>query len=170
MIKDDLTENTVGAINGSIKARDVIEHYTGQRAINNAYLCPFHKDRRPSLTAKGIVWNCWACGARGDAIGFVTRYFTISFADAVKMISSDFGITIPTPTGSREPESFEALGDRIVRTANRRNREQLREAIDYRIKELNEQHRELMHNGAPDEVLSEIAADLDWLILEYDKI
>ena len=167
---NDITQDTVEAINSSIKAAEVIERYTGQRPINNAYLCPFHRDKRPSLTAKGKMWQCWACGAKGDTIRFVTAYFSIRFQDAVKKISADFGVNIPTLTGSTEPESYEALGDRIVREANRRNREQLREALDQRIKELNEVHRTRMRSGAPDEELAEIAEELDWLISEVDQI
>lgn len=167
---NDITQETVEVINSSIKAGEVIEHYTGQRAINNAYLCPFHKDKRPSLTAKGKMWQCWACGAKGDTIRFVMDYFSIGFSEAVIKIGTDLGVSIPKLSEYQEPESYEALGNRIVRECNRRNREQLIEALDQKIKDLNETHRKLMRSGAPDEVLSEIAAELDWLISEIDKI
>jgi len=167
---NEITQETVEAINSSIQAGEVIERYTGQRPINNAYLCPFHKDKRPSLTAKGKMWQCWACGAKGDTIGFAMQFFSIRFQDAVIRISSDFGVSIPSLRGKQEPEDEEALWNRIERECKRKNREQLREALDQKIKDLNEVHRTRMRSGAPDEELAEIAEELDWLIAELDSI
>lgn len=168
---DDITQQTVEAINQAITAGEVIEAYTGQHPINNAYICPFHRDKRPSLTAKGKLWQCWACGAKGDIIRFVTEYHKIKFSDAVIKISKDFGITIPTLSGGQqEPESFEELGNRIVRECNRKNREQLKAALDQKIKDLNAKHRLRMRAGASDKELEYLANELDWLISEIDKI
>jgi len=58
-------------------------------------LCPFHNDNKPSL----CVWQdsgyyCFSCGAGGDSISFVARYFGLSQLDAVKWIAKEFGIKI----------------------------------------------------------------------------
>ena len=50
--------------------------------------CPFHEDSTPSLTvtpAKGL-WNCFGCGAAGDAVRFVELRDGCTFVDAVKTL------------------------------------------------------------------------------------
>jgi DNA primase len=59
-------------------------------------LCPFHADKNPSLSinpAKNL-WQCFGCGAAGDAIRFVELFDQVDFRHAVKrLIDSDFKAT-----------------------------------------------------------------------------
>lgn len=61
--------------------------------------CPFHDDGTPSLrvnpTKDGGVWKCDPCNQGGDAIRFVERLDGSSFADALRRIAADHGITVP---------------------------------------------------------------------------
>ncbi|MBI1949351.1 MAG: AAA family ATPase [Deltaproteobacteria bacterium] len=61
--------------------------------------CPFHDDGTPSLrvnpTKDGGVWKCDPCNQGGDAIRFVERLDRSSFADALRRIAGDHGITVP---------------------------------------------------------------------------
>ncbi len=55
--------------------------------------CPFHEDDTPSLTAtpaKGL-WQCFGCGAAGDAIRFVELRDGCSFVEAVKALQAFAG-------------------------------------------------------------------------------
>lgn len=59
-------------------------------------LCPFHADRSPSMTvndAKGL-YKCFACGAGGDAIGFVMDLLTLDFPQAVARIAPLYGVQV----------------------------------------------------------------------------
>ncbi len=59
-------------------------------------VCPFHSDTKPSLKisdSKG-VYKCFACGAAGDAIKFVTDYKNLDFIEAVKDIAGNLGLQV----------------------------------------------------------------------------
>jgi len=64
--------------------------------------CPFHEDRRPSLTffADG-GWKCFGCGAGGDAVDLVCRFFHLSPLGAATKLAQDFHLALPTRPWSR---------------------------------------------------------------------
>lgn len=70
------------------------------RRVGNEYLarCPFHDDRKPSLTIyrDAGVWffKCFPCGAHGDGIDFVARTHGLSFIDAIGRASEITGIEL----------------------------------------------------------------------------
>ena len=51
--------------------------------------CPFHEDKNPSLSVnpKENLWQCFGCGAAGDAIRFVELFDKVSFREAVEKLS-----------------------------------------------------------------------------------
>jgi DNA primase len=66
-------------------------------------LCPFHKDRNPSLSIDPVenVWNCLgACGEGGDVILWVMRAEGISFTHAVELLKRNY---LPSPASAAEP-------------------------------------------------------------------
>jgi DNA primase len=66
-------------------------------------LCPFHKDRNPSLSIDPVenVWNCLgACGEGGDVISWVMRAEGISFTHAVELLKRNY---LPSPASAVEP-------------------------------------------------------------------
>src|SRR6185503_1085503 len=58
--------------------------------------CPFHQEKTPSfnVTPEMHIYKCFGCGAGGDAISFVQRYFGKTFVDAVKDLAKELGIDI----------------------------------------------------------------------------
>ncbi|TVV76029.1 CHC2 zinc finger domain-containing protein [Sphingomonas solaris] len=52
--------------------------------------CPFHADRTPSFTiyANDRRFMCFGCGAEGDAIDWVRRFYGVSLIDAIELIAS----------------------------------------------------------------------------------
>lgn len=55
--------------------------------------CPFHEDDTPSLTvtpSKGL-WQCFGCGAAGDAIRFIELRDGCTFVEAVKTLQTIAG-------------------------------------------------------------------------------
>lgn len=60
---------------------------------NGMVCCPFHNDRHPSMKVdKGFC--CFACGAKGDVIHFVEKFFGVSPYEAAKKLANDFGVPI----------------------------------------------------------------------------
>lgn len=52
--------------------------------------CPFHDDRRPSLTVydQGRKFKCFGCGAQGDVIDFVQRLHNVGTREAAEMLGA----------------------------------------------------------------------------------
>ncbi len=62
---------------------------------NYVALCPFHKEKTPSLSisdTKGS-YHCFGCGVGGDAITFLEEYYHIEFYEAESMICDKYGIS-----------------------------------------------------------------------------
>ena len=54
--------------------------------------CPFHEDQTPSL---GVYCDtdrfyCFACGATGDTITFIQRFYSMSFREAIERLQSGY--------------------------------------------------------------------------------
>jgi|688.fasta_scaffold09067_4 DNA primase len=79
---------------------DVIGEYLPVRQFGATYkcVCPFHKDKNPSLVIspeKGF-WHCFGCGAGGDVFKFVTEYENISKKDALEKLAKKAGVLLQT--------------------------------------------------------------------------
>lgn len=55
--------------------------------------CPFHDDRTPSMKLYEDHYHCFGCGATGDVVDLVSRYFGIGPYEAAKKLASDFRIS-----------------------------------------------------------------------------
>ncbi len=77
----------------------VIGQYVPLKKAGSRYLglCPFHHDRSPSMnvTPQMGIYKCFACGAGGDVLKFVQEYEKLEFLDALKIVASRAGVTIP---------------------------------------------------------------------------
>ena len=72
-------------------------------------LCPFHPDRdTPSLSinADKGVYNCFGCGARGDALTFVQQQHGVGFGEALSMLATRAGIDLG-PQAARQSRTVQ---------------------------------------------------------------
>jgi len=82
----------------------VLRHYgvvlAGSGAERSAR-CPFHDDRNPSFSVnvEKKVFQCFACGAKGDLLDFVARMERSSIREAAAVIAACCGI----PLGEEKP-------------------------------------------------------------------
>lgn len=53
--------------------------------------CPFHNDRTPSMKVDRR-FHCFGCGADGDVIDFVSRFYGLDAKSAVEKLAADFQI------------------------------------------------------------------------------
>ena len=60
-------------------------------------LCPFHEERTPSfsVSAERGLYHCHGCHAGGDAIEFVRRTEGCSFSEAVALLATRAGLSLP---------------------------------------------------------------------------
>ena len=54
-------------------------------------LCPFHDDHNPSLSVNPSknLWQCFGCGAGGDAIRFVELFDQVPFPEALNQLKAE---------------------------------------------------------------------------------
>ncbi|MFN8614577.1 MAG: DNA primase [Vampirovibrionales bacterium] len=73
------------------------KHYVG--------LCPFHPDKRPSMTVsrEKNIYKCFSCGAGGDAFGFLMAIEHQTFGQVVSELADQMGLTIAR---SANPEAI----------------------------------------------------------------
>ena len=57
--------------------------------------CPFHGERTPSFHVYKDHFNCYGCGARGDAIEFVQQRDRVPFPEAVSRLAAEAGMDPP---------------------------------------------------------------------------
>ncbi len=59
-------------------------------------LCPFHNDKHPSffVSEEYGIYNCFACGEKGDVIEFLRKIEGISFNEAIENLAKRCGIKL----------------------------------------------------------------------------
>ena len=75
-----------------ITARQAAEHCGIKINRNGMAVCPFHKDKNPSMKIDNRYY-CFGCGEKGDAIDFVAKFYGLGKKDAALQIASEFGIS-----------------------------------------------------------------------------
>ena len=87
-------------------------------------LCPFHADNNPSLSVNPSknLWQCFGCGAAGDAIRFVELFDQVPFAEAVARLA-----------GNRRPAGGRQTGQRKSRAPGRCGQKQDREKTEKKL-------------------------------------
>ena len=92
----------------------VVQERVPLRRAGTSYkgLCPFHGEKTPSFNVHGDkgYFKCFGCGVGGDVIKFVELYEKVAFPEAVRLLASRFGLTIPE--GETAKEDAEAARDR----------------------------------------------------------
>ena len=77
---------------------DVISSYVNLKRAGSNYqgLCPFHNEKTPSFTVFTATqsFQCFGCGAGGDAISFVMRSENLEYVPAIEFLAKRVGITV----------------------------------------------------------------------------
>ncbi len=130
----DINDNVLAELRSASDIVVVIGDHTTLKKAGRSWkgLCPFHNERTPSFTVdrdKGL-YHCFGCGAGGDVIHFVRQMDRLEFPEAVEVLASRFGVTIPRrqrsgPRDDRREKLFEALSaaqrffaERLARQGN----------------------------------------------------
>lgn len=68
-----------------------------KKGRNFSGLCPFHEEKTPSfvVSPERQAWHCFGCGKGGDVLSFVMEREGLSFPEALEMLATRAGITLP---------------------------------------------------------------------------
>jgi DNA primase len=130
-----------------IKARLPIEALVGQycqltkKGRNFVTLCPFHNDKKPSMTVspdKGIAY-CFPCQKGGDIFSFYQQIEGVDFIQALKDLAEQTGITLPdrreaAPAHSRDEKEQARACLEAALAAYRKGLAASQKATDYLAK------------------------------------
>ena len=100
------------AVKQSVTTRQAAERYGLNVNRNGMAVCPFHRDRHPSMKVDRRYY-CFGCGATGDVIDFVSLLHGISAKAAALMLARDFSI----PCGDGTDASRQSAGKKLRQEA-----------------------------------------------------
>lgn len=80
-------------------------------------LCPFHNEKTPSfvVSPQKQIFTCFGCGASGDVLGFVKRYYNLDFGEAVEKLASEYGIKIEKNVYNDDREKYYEINREAAR-------------------------------------------------------
>ena len=117
--------NIFSEVKGYLTARQAAESYGLQIKRNGTACCPFHNDKHPSMKIDRN-YHCFACGAGGDVIDYVSRMYGLSQYEAACKLIEDFRLPIDvknrTELSKQEKEHIrkeKAEQERIVQIKER---------------------------------------------------
>ena len=78
-----------------LKMPEILRFYGFNIKRGNRIPCPFHSGNDANCGVKNDYIHCFVCGESADQIGFVQKYFNLSFSDAIRKINDDFCLGLP---------------------------------------------------------------------------
>ena len=77
---------------------DVIGKVVSLKKTGSNYkgLCPFHSEKTPSfiVNEQRQYFTCFGCGAKGDVLEFVQRYYGLDFREAMEQLADQYGVIL----------------------------------------------------------------------------
>ena len=105
------SKDAVEELKSQIDIVDVIGRSVQLKRAGANYkgLCPFHNEKTPSfiVSPQKQIFTCFGgCGASGDVVSFVKRYYNLDFNEAVEKLADEYGITIQRNVHSDDREKY----------------------------------------------------------------
>lgn len=91
-----------------VSAQDAARHYGLTFDRKGWAVCPFHRDKHPSMSFRAGRFRCWACNASGDSIDFTGRLLGLEPMAAVERLNADFSLALPLDRQRTPQERTEA--------------------------------------------------------------
>lgn len=120
-----LTKEDYAEIKNLVGMRKAAEFYGYPVDRQGRCLCPFHRDRHPSMKIypHDRGYYCFACGEGGDVITFVSRLYGLKNEEAARKLIEDFSLSIQT--------EFTSYREKREREKRAREREKIRAFAKY---------------------------------------
>lgn len=93
------SKDAVEQLKNSVDIVDVIGRCVQLKRSGANYkgLCPFHNEKTPSfvVSPQKQIFTCFGgCGASGDVVSFVMKYYNLDFNEAVEKLAGEYGVQI----------------------------------------------------------------------------
>jgi DNA primase len=99
-----INDNSVDEIKSRCDIVDVIGQVVPLKKTGSNYkgVCPFHNENTPSFVVSETkqIYTCFGCGATGDVIEFVEKYYNLEFKEAIEKLAAYYGIEMKNSTRS----------------------------------------------------------------------
>ncbi len=113
--------NATDEIKSRCNIVDVISRVVPLKRAGSNYkgVCPFHNEKTPSFVVSDAkqIFTCFGCGATGDVIEFVKRYYNLDFVSAMEKLAGDYGIQLEMKTGpaSKSKDEYYEINRKAAR-------------------------------------------------------
>ncbi|MBU0769583.1 MAG: DNA primase, partial [Proteobacteria bacterium] len=79
-------------------------------------LCPFHSEKTPSFTVspQKQIFYCFGCAAGGNVFSFIMKRDGISFPEAARILSKQYGINVPVQTMSKDQKRVRSERENLL--------------------------------------------------------
>ncbi|MDD5922646.1 MAG: DNA primase [Eubacteriales bacterium] len=92
------SKNSIENLKEQVNIVDVVGRVVELKKAGSYYkgLCPFHHEKTPSfhVSEERQYFTCFGCGAKGDVIGFVEKYYNLDFPEAAERLADQYGIAL----------------------------------------------------------------------------
>lgn len=104
------SNSTIETIKSQVNIVDVVGRVVQLKRAgsNHKGVCPFHNEKTPSFVVSETkqIFTCFGCGATGDVIEFVKRYYSLEFGEAVEKIAGEYGISVEKKSYNDNREAY----------------------------------------------------------------
>ena len=96
-----------------VVSESVLLKKTGKNYVG---LCPFHSEKTPSFTVspQKQIFYCFGCAAGGNVFSFIMKRDGISFPEAARILSRQYGINVPVQTMSKEQKKLRSERENLL--------------------------------------------------------
>jgi DNA primase len=96
-----------------VVSESVLLKKTGKNYVG---LCPFHSEKTPSFTVspQKQIFYCFGCAAGGNVFSFIMKRDGISFPEAARILSRQYGIDIPVQKMSKEQKRLRSEKENLL--------------------------------------------------------
>ena len=98
-----------------------------KKGVNYQCLCPFHDDRHMGsfvVSPRKNTYNCYSCGAHGDAIEFLMSKQGLTYPDALRWLAKKYSIVIPEDEKESWSDRLNAIIEKAKQAEARRLEQQ----------------------------------------------
>lgn len=138
-----------------VSAQDAARFYGLQFDRRGWALCPFHRDKHPSMSFRNGRFRCWVCDVGGDSIDFTARLLGLDAMGAVERLNADFGLALPLHRKPTQAEAKAARRRLEVAEAHRAFEAWRSDFINRLNAAFREGHLLLLHDGLDTDHLTE---------------
>lgn len=104
------SNSTIEELKSRVNIVDVVGRTVPLKRAGSNYkgVCPFHNEKTPSfvVSEQKQIFTCFGCGASGDVIEYVKRFYNLDFSEAVEKLAAEYGITLQKRGGSDNREIY----------------------------------------------------------------